>query len=273
MSRTGAKETKNLLEGDIKTVVINKLLASGHLSGDTALINEFTVDGYSRRADLVVANGKLHAFEIKSASDSLVRLRGQLETYQRFFDKVTLVIADRHEEKALTITPDSVEVWRVNDDGELIVLRRGRSKDIRDRNALISLFRVRDLRSLLRNSGISPLPKSRDDLVALAHSLSVTQLRKGVLASIKNRYAISTQAFWGNVRNGLVRPRNLEKLSLYIAERRRFEELNRQLEEKKKSWIESLPPLPDDCHLARWADSMPPEPFGPVPEQIRSKVS
>lgn len=273
MSRSRAKEIKNLFEGDIKTTVINKLFASGFLSGDTALINEFTVDGWSRRADLVVANGKLHAFEIKSASDSLVRLRGQLETYQLFFDKVTLVIADRHEEKALSITPDSVEVWRVHDDGKLTVLRRGRSKDIRDRNALISLLRVRDLRSLLRNSGISPLPKLRDDLVPLAHSLSVAQLRKRVLASIKNRYAKTTQAFIRNVGKGPVRPMNLEKLSLYLADRRALEEQAQQLEKKKKAWLETLPPIPDDNHLARWADSMPPEPFGPIPDHIRSKVS
>lgn len=265
-------DAKGLLEPEIKAMLAGRLLARGYFVGDAVLINEFTVDGSSRRADLVVANTRLHAFEIKSSSDSLERLPGQLETYQRFFDKVTLVVAPCHEDKVLSMAQDAIAVWRVDDSGELRILRRGRCLEVRDRDALVSLLQVSDLRSVLRKAGVSPLPRLRADLVAATQNLPIARLRKAVLGAIKNRYADTTRVFLREIGNGPVCREHLEKLSHYIAVRRHFEERTRIIEEKWKAWIESLPLLPDDCHLARWANSMPHEPFGPVPQNIRVRV-
>ena len=277
-------ETDVLLEGDIKAAVIEMLAAAGHLSfskyGTLKLLNiirfstfpskvitaDLNNDGWE---DLVVANGHIHAFEIKSASDSLKRLSGQVETYLRFFDKVTLVVAERHEKNTLISTPNSVAVWRINEAGNISVVRRGRRSEIRDRESLIRLLRMKDLKAALRESGVSPLPSSRKELEKAASALPVNHIRRYVLAIIKERYAPTTQLFWKKVGAGPICSSHLESLSPFLAVRRRIEKEARLLEDQRETWIKSLP---DDFHLARWAKLMPPEPFGPVPAHIHAKL-
>jgi len=99
-----------LNEGDIKAAVIDRLFASAALS-DAVLINEMVIANWSRRADLVVANGKLHAFEIKSDFDSLRRLQGQVETYLSRFDKVTVVCTPKFAQLVRDCTESRVEKY------------------------------------------------------------------------------------------------------------------------------------------------------------------
>jgi len=74
--------TERLLEPQIKALIINYLRSKNKLNQDTTVINEFTVDGYSRRVDLLVADKKhFIAFEVKSEADSLTRLEGQTQKY------------------------------------------------------------------------------------------------------------------------------------------------------------------------------------------------
>lgn len=265
-------ENKWPLEAEIKAAIINKMNVSGHLVGDTAIVSEFVVDGWSRRADLLIANGKLHAFEIKSASDSLTRLEGQLESYLQFFDKVTLVVSPRHEKKALGMVPTSVDVWRVGDQGEISIIRRGRTSKNNNRDTLISMLHVTEMRALLRDAGISPLPTLRNDLEDLVRSFSISELRKAVLSSIKARYAKTTLAFWKKVASGEISAAHLEALSPYMAKRERARESGRLKEKTQKSWTAVLSELPDDYQMAKWATQMPPEPLGPVPEHIKALV-
>ena len=59
----------------------------------------------SFRVDLAVINSRLHGYEIKSRSDNLDRLPSQQSTYNKIFDKMTLVADERHVEKAVKIIP------------------------------------------------------------------------------------------------------------------------------------------------------------------------
>lgn len=47
-------------------------------------------------ADIVVVNGKSEAYEIKTEYDSLNRLEGQLISYLKVFDKVHVVVSQKH---------------------------------------------------------------------------------------------------------------------------------------------------------------------------------
>lgn len=75
-----------LREQEVKIALINWLYINGHLN-DATIINEMVVANWARRADLAVANGNLHAFEIKSDFDSLKRLEGQLSTFSSRFEQ------------------------------------------------------------------------------------------------------------------------------------------------------------------------------------------
>ncbi|CAQ83853.1 MULTISPECIES: sce7726 family protein [Photorhabdus] len=68
-------------EDSIKAALIDWLIERNELNDNAVLINELPIANFSRRVDLALANGKLHAYEIKSDSDSLARLEGQISTY------------------------------------------------------------------------------------------------------------------------------------------------------------------------------------------------
>jgi hypothetical protein len=55
---------------------------------------------------VAVINGSLHAFEIKSDSDTLDRLPYQIEAYKGVFEYVTLVCGSRLLKRACSYVPD-----------------------------------------------------------------------------------------------------------------------------------------------------------------------
>lgn len=87
----------------IKRALTDHLYRSG-ASASLAFLEELKVHGGQVWADLVDAPD-LHCYEIKSNYDSLKRLVGQGTQYAHVFDRVTLVTAERHLDKALPMLP------------------------------------------------------------------------------------------------------------------------------------------------------------------------
>jgi hypothetical protein len=67
------------------------------------IVEEFGCN--SARTDVAVINGALHAFEIKSDSDSLDRLPSQIEAYQGVFEYITLICGNRLLKRARVAIP------------------------------------------------------------------------------------------------------------------------------------------------------------------------
>lgn len=59
---------------------------------DTRILDELGLRHGIRRVDVAVVNGSLHGYEIKSDSDTIDRLRGQVEAYASVLDYATLVV-------------------------------------------------------------------------------------------------------------------------------------------------------------------------------------
>jgi hypothetical protein len=90
---------------DVRTA-LRRELHEQHLGDDrTLIVEEMGIWSGSVRVDIAVVNGELHGFEIKSARDTLARLPGQERLYSQVFDRVTLVVAEKHAEKAEQIIP------------------------------------------------------------------------------------------------------------------------------------------------------------------------
>lgn len=70
----------------------------------TLTIQELSLFGQVR-VDVAVVNGFLSGFELKSELDTLRRLPAQAEAYSRVFDLMTLVVAEKHHEKAIELVP------------------------------------------------------------------------------------------------------------------------------------------------------------------------
>ncbi len=82
------------------------MLDAQHAGDDhTRIVEEMGVWSGSVRIDIAVINGELHGFELKSARDTLDRLPNQAALYNEVFDRVTLVVASKHAEKAAAAVP------------------------------------------------------------------------------------------------------------------------------------------------------------------------
>jgi len=190
-------------EADYKVATIDWLISKGHLNQDAVLINELPVDNFNRRADLVVANGKLHAFEIKSDADSLIRLKGQIETYLAFFDKVTLVCSPKFTEKAIDMLPSVVEVLELatdtHGDVSLKVKRRGRTEKVDTASNFLSFVDKRHLVSSLKSKNLAcQFSETRSMLSEKLSRLPKSYWRNLVLDYLKNKYRPTCESFLVN---------------------------------------------------------------------------
>ena len=187
-------------EMHVKAAVIDRLLASPHMDSDAVLISEMTIAKWSRRADMVLANGLLWAFEIKSDLDSLARLPGQMEDFRHYFEKFTVVAAERFEKAIIAMVPDGVGVWILGPDGET-KQKIASKQSVLTKDAYLSLMTATELRGLAVANGRRP-PKAapRGELEAVARDLPVRDLASAARNAVKCRHRARHLEFIGRQR-------------------------------------------------------------------------
>ncbi|WP_122510205.1 sce7726 family protein [Pseudomonas viridiflava] len=182
----------------IKAALIDWLYAKGLVS-DAVIINEMVVSNWARRADIAVANGRLYGFEIKSEFDSLKRLPGQIESFQRHFDKVTVVAASKFIPDIVSAYPSEVGILEVCIKGsgfELRQVRPGRISEVRDSMSIASLMTKVEIERLLKVENVSfESGLTRKELVRNLSSVSVRRLKSYALDALKKRYRETFLAF------------------------------------------------------------------------------
>ncbi|MDP2316301.1 MAG: sce7726 family protein [Pseudomonadota bacterium] len=152
--------TQLLADADIRPA-LRARLAREHArrsDTDTVVVDELGLCMGTVRADLAVVNGVLHGYEIKSDRDSLVRLPRQIEVYGRVFDRVTLVVGERHLASAQALIPDWWAVLRIDGPASrprLREARRGRRNPARDARALVELLWSDEAMALLEARGLA----------------------------------------------------------------------------------------------------------------------
>jgi len=83
-------------ESQIRKSVHQKLLRRYHNVSETLVVDELGLKHGLCRADIAVINGRLMGYEIKSDSDTLIRLKRQISLYDAVFDTVSVVVGSRH---------------------------------------------------------------------------------------------------------------------------------------------------------------------------------
>lgn len=92
---------------DIRRALLKELdRAHAHERHQTLILDEMGVCEGEARIDVAVVNGSIAGYEIKSESDTLVRLGRQVAAYGRVFDEVSIVVSPRHAEKIMALVPD-----------------------------------------------------------------------------------------------------------------------------------------------------------------------
>src|SRR5690606_8431363 len=104
----------------MKDPCIRQLLRETELShylndADSKVVEELELPVAGARIDMAVINGSLHGFEIKSASDTLQRLPGQIEAYTKVFDYLSIVTEVKYENKILDFVPSWIGIYVCQD--------------------------------------------------------------------------------------------------------------------------------------------------------------
>lgn len=93
---------------------------------DTLFVDEMGLCQGNARVDLAVVNGSLHGYEIKSERDTLARLPGQCDAYNRALDYVTIVISTKHARGIRQLVPKWWGIWAATSSSTGLTLRQVR---------------------------------------------------------------------------------------------------------------------------------------------------
>jgi hypothetical protein len=104
-------------DADIRRVLRQHLESTFKDEGTTMIIEELGLCRGTLRVDIAVVNGVLKGYEIKSDQDTLLRLSSQAATYNRVFDTMTVVVAERHLHAAEMLIPSwwAIQVAKASD--------------------------------------------------------------------------------------------------------------------------------------------------------------
>lgn len=179
---------------DVRAAVLAQLDRLHAGDADTRVVQEMGIWSGSVRVDIAVINGELHGFELKSERDTLERLPAQAELYNQVFDRVTLVVAEKHASKAAAIIP---EWWGVSlasgRPGAPVDLTAGReaarNPDLKPVQIARLLWRSEAIEVLERYALIKGFRSKPADTLAyrLATELPLLVLRDEVRAALKAR--------------------------------------------------------------------------------------
>ena len=176
---------------DIRKALLANLEVKYSDSSHDLIVEEFGCK--TARADVAVINGFLHAYEIKSDSDSLDRLPSQIDAYQRVFEYVTLICGRRLLDRARTAIPKWWGLQRAEfrDGGVLIhELRTAKPNPNQNPLAVARMLWKTEALAVLRkygHKGITSRCTADEAWSAVAAHVPITDLTNEVRQAIKAR--------------------------------------------------------------------------------------
>lgn len=164
-------------DSDVRSAVRARLYSEHAGESDTKIVEEMGVWSGSVRIDVAVINGELCGYELKSDKDTLQRLPAQAELYSSIFDRVWLVVGNKHLTKARAIVPKWWGVIAAKDVGgavELTAKREAKSNPQLDPIMLARLLWRAEAIQILDERGLSRGVKSKP--VGVLHKKIATDI-------------------------------------------------------------------------------------------------
>jgi hypothetical protein len=192
IGKTKAPRSKQVTRDvDIRKALLANLEVKYSDSSHDLIVEEFGCK--TARADVAVINGFLHAYEIKSDSDSLDRLPSQIDAYQGVFEYVTLICGRRLLERARTAIPKWWGLQRAEfrDGGVLIhELRTAKPNPNQNPFAVARMLWKTEALAVLRrfgHRGVTSRCTADEVWNAVAAQVPITELTNEVRQAIKAR--------------------------------------------------------------------------------------
>jgi hypothetical protein len=173
-------------------VLLKEHLRRRIVQGDR-LVDEFQLAYGTARADLALINGHLEGFEIKAGRDSLVRLPGQIEAYDKVFEYSWVVTTEGHLAQVRSLVPQGWGLLVARQRAgsfELKVVRAAKRNVGRDAAHLARLLWRDELLAKLGELGLSRGASRKPKVAlfgALAAAMSVDTLADYVRRCLKTR--------------------------------------------------------------------------------------
>jgi hypothetical protein len=145
-------------EADVRQSLRTQVLSGAPSSAEAVF--EFWVPQSNERADVVVIDKTMDAFEIKTERDTLKRLPRQVDAYTRVFDRCHAVVAHRHVDKALEILPPWWGVQVIGERLSFVALREAEPNGRVDRETLVRLLWRDEAYAVLCELGTVPDPRA-----------------------------------------------------------------------------------------------------------------
>ena len=181
-------------ESAIRVALKKRYLRHHHGRDDVLVVDELGLAHARSRIDLVVFNGHLHGYEIKSSNDTLDRLPRQLSDYCSALQKLTLVVATRHLDATSAMIPGwcgLMEVLKGPRGGTTLApQRRARMNPNLDPFMLAHLLWRPEVQKLLlpRGASSSEVNAPRKQLYrTLADEMPVHELAPAIKAAMASR--------------------------------------------------------------------------------------
>ncbi|MFC4352991.1 sce7726 family protein [Fodinicurvata halophila] len=194
-----AATIENLREPEIKAALIDALFEDGRIYGDSVVISEMPLTTMSRRADIVLANGHLLGFEIKSDGDKITRLCAQIEAYQRTFEGIFIVSGARHLSQVINSAPHHVGIVAIDlGEGSIPEAKMIRKPHFKNMSIEVAIrqMRANELFKLAQKFNANPGgARDRFTLERQVRELPATEVRLAALEAVKNRYRSPYEAF------------------------------------------------------------------------------
>ncbi|WP_375090929.1 sce7726 family protein [Peribacillus sp. RS7] len=178
---------------DIREALISELLSRYFDDQDTKIVNEMGVLHGQSRVDVAVINGILHGYEIKSESDTLIRLPSQIQDYSQVFDRMTIVVQRNYLDQVRSIIPKwwgIILVTRYAGDIKLREVRKGRINNSVNPYSLSHLLWRNEALEILKEKGLQKgyLSKPRHDLYKkICSSITLEEIKIIVNQRLKLR--------------------------------------------------------------------------------------
>lgn len=178
----------------VRTAFHKTVLKSAHADFDTIVVDELGLKNGSIRADIAVLNGKLVGYEIKTESDTLYRLPSQIEAYNEVFDKVFIIVGDRHLQKTIETVPPWWGIYQINtgEDGEycFTCYRDGKANKSQNPFTLAQLLwksEALELANKVLRHNVKPQTPKKEIYDIISGTCSKKKLSKVVIQYLKKR--------------------------------------------------------------------------------------
>jgi hypothetical protein len=193
-------KTKALKELDLKAIVLTQLRKQRAIDRNTILTTEYSISTSNLRADLAILGSEFIGVEIKSEVDTLRRLSRQLLGYLSVFDRVILVIAEKHWNSIKEKDLGETEIWRVDNRGSVVSIHSSlRSNLPVERINLVSLMTKRE-RAMVKMDFATASEIYQKEIFSKA---------------FRKRFSKTSLDFWKNVGRRKINNLDLELLSRF----------------------------------------------------------